>query len=144
MGKINDIVKLHQWYHPKSSCVKICSATQALVPGYRKSPPVSPDQDVDAEAAKQMQIKLAPLRFELLGERARPFLDLFDEFVREGEFELALHAVCDSLPDQRSAPVDKSTIDLIRHLHAVMNIEDNCVVELLDQKVGGHPLTGNQ
>jgi len=65
---------------------------------------------------------------------------IFDEFVREHEWGLALHVVCDYLlePATQAAPI--AVIQQIQILHEAMAIEDTCVADLrakAEQDVGG-------
>jgi hypothetical protein len=85
---------------------------------------------VEDATANDLQDQLESLRPELLVDRGRPFLDLFDEFMRQREFGLALHAVCDFILDQDSPRVNKSSIDLVQRLHTAMKINDGCVLEM--------------
>jgi hypothetical protein len=84
---------------------------------------------------RDLQEGLQALRPILLGERGHSFLDLFDEFVEQREFGLALHALCDFMLDPDSPRVSKSILDQIRRLHALMKIDDHCVEELESQKL---------
>jgi hypothetical protein len=63
------------------------------------------------------------------------FLDLFDEFMQQREFGLALHAVCDFILEPDSPRVSRSILDQIQHLHAAMGIDDGCIEELQAQKL---------
>ncbi len=58
------------------------------------------------------------------------YLSLFDEFVREAEFGLALHAVCDCLLEPETPRPEPTTVERIRALHALMEIEDDCLDRL--------------
>ena len=60
------------------------------------------------------------------------FSDQFDEFVREHEFDLALHLICDSVLESTTQPAT-ALIQKIEDLHAAMKIEDNCVASLQDK-----------
>jgi len=55
---------------------------------------------------------------------------LFDEFLREHEFELALHVLCDYLLEPTTQPAAPTVVKLIEKLHASMQIVDNCVADL--------------
>jgi hypothetical protein len=55
--------------------------------------------------------------------------ELFDEFVREHEFGLALHVICDHLLESKTQPTT-TLIRKIEALHAAMKIKDNCVASL--------------
>ena len=90
--------------------------------------------DMEAALRKETQGELQFLRPVLLAEGAGSALDLFDEFVREHEFDLALHVVCDFLLDSDSLQVSGSIIDQIQHLHTTMEIDDACVQQLQNHK----------
>jgi hypothetical protein len=59
-------------------------------------------------------------------KRSQPF----EEFMREHEFELALHVLCDYLLEPTTQPVAPTVVKLIEKLHASMQIVDNCVADL--------------
>ena len=61
------------------------------------------------------------------------YLTLFDEFVDQDEFGLALHCVCDYLLEPQTAAPDTSTLERIALLHSAMQIGDECI-ELLREK----------
>ena len=56
--------------------------------------------------------------------------DLFDEFIREHEFGLALHVICDHLLGSTTQMPTPTLIQKIQALHVAMKIEDNCVGSL--------------
>jgi hypothetical protein len=60
---------------------------------------------------------------------SQSYLEFFDEWVREYEFDLALHAVCDYLLEQNTVP-ENITIEQISSLHEAMDIQDECVNRL--------------
>lgn len=62
-------------------------------------------------------------------ETAQGYLDLFDEFVREYEFALALETLCDFLVEAGS-PVRPTVLAQIDDLHKLMKVEDSCVEKL--------------
>jgi hypothetical protein len=80
-----------------------------------------------AAVRKELQGQLQNLRPVLLTARDRSLLELFDEFVGQDEFELALHVVCDFIVDSDSPQVSKSVLDQIQNLHSAMKIDDGCV-----------------
>jgi hypothetical protein len=55
---------------------------------------------------------------------------LFDEFMREHEFGLALHLLCDYLLEPTTQPAAPTIVKLVEKLHASMQIVDNCVANL--------------
>jgi hypothetical protein len=89
---------------------------------------------MDSTTRRELEVQLGCLRSELLSDQARGFLDLFDDFMLHDEFGLALITVCDFLLEPNSPPVSKSVIDLIRHLQAVMHVDDSSV-DLLNKKL---------
>jgi hypothetical protein len=56
--------------------------------------------------------------------------EVFDEFVCEHEFELALHIVCDYIRESNSDSVEQQIIEHIQYLHSAMAIVDDCVQRL--------------
>jgi hypothetical protein len=76
---------------------------------------------------------LEALRPILQGLEDSGYLTLFDEFLDQSEFGLALHCICDYLLEPQTAPRDTATIECIATLHSAMEIEDDCV-ELLQAK----------
>jgi hypothetical protein len=54
---------------------------------------------------------------------------IFDEFIREHEWSLALHVVCDCLLEQTTPP-EPAVVEQIQTLHDMMKIEDSCVMKL--------------
>jgi hypothetical protein len=86
------------------------------------------------ERYKELVIQLQSLRPIMLTDHSHSFLDLFDEFMREQEFELALHVVCDYILEPNSPNVTKSTVEQIRRLHTAMEIADSCVEKLQNSK----------
>jgi hypothetical protein len=55
---------------------------------------------MEAAVRKELQVQLQSLRPVLLAGPDRSFPNLFDEFVPQREFELALHVVCDFILHQ--------------------------------------------
>jgi hypothetical protein len=75
--------------------------------------------------------RLEDLRHILTGKpEAAGYLKFFDDFLEEGEFGLALHAVCDYLLEPDVPAVDGPTMERIRYLHTSMEIRDECVDQL--------------
>jgi hypothetical protein len=75
---------------------------------------------MEGVARKDTQGQPQYLRPVLLVEGARSALDVFDEFVQQHEFKLALHLVCDFILDSDSRQVSESIINQIQHLHTAM------------------------
>ena len=63
------------------------------------------------------------------------YAELFDEFVSVSEFELALHALCDSLLESVSALPDQTALDQIELLHQRMGLRDDCVSRLRQKRM---------
>jgi hypothetical protein len=85
--------------------------------------------------SKGVAAQLQSLRPILLTEHGHSFLDLFDEFMREQEFELALHVVCDYILEPNTLTVSNATVEEIRRLHTEMRIVDDCVEDLQNLKL---------
>ena len=77
----------------------------------------------------EIQDDLRALGRVFAGSAGERYREGFEEFVREHEFDLALHAVCDYLAE--SAPVQEpSILDQVKRLHCLMGIEDDCLLRL--------------
>ena len=85
--------------------------------------------------SKGVAAQLQSLRPILLTEHGHSFLDLFDEFMREQEFELTLHVVCDYILEPSFLTVSNATVEQIRRLHTEMEIVDDCVEDLQNRKL---------
>ncbi len=57
-------------------------------------------------------------------------VEFFDEFLREHEFDSALHVICDFLIDSPAARISISTLNEIRDLHEEFRLEDECATKL--------------
>lgn len=66
----------------------------------------------------------------------RPYREIFDEFLREHEFDLALHVLCDVLLKPQTPAVNQSALKQIQELHRLMGLEDECVKQLQDKMKG--------
>ena len=80
------------------------------------------------------EMELESLRGILSGTGDHALLDLFDEFMAQREFGLALHVVCDFILDSKSLVISDSVISDIERLHKNMDLEDTCVEELRSQQ----------
>ena len=79
---------------------------------------------------EEVKTRLGNLRHLILGpEAATAYLALFDEFVREYEFGLALETLCDFL-SEGATPFDAAVLVEIDDLHKLMRVEDTCVEKL--------------
>lgn len=77
--------------------------------------------------------ELESLRRVFAKSDAETYREHFDEFLRQHEFELALHSVCDYLIGMASA-CDALTLECIQRLHEGMKIEDDCVLRLCSSR----------
>ena len=73
--------------------------------------------------------RILQLRSLLSGAGDQTF-EFFDEFLREHEFGLALHVICDFLIDSPTARISISTLNEIHDLHEEFRLEDECVTKL--------------
>jgi hypothetical protein len=74
---------------------------------------------------KQRLFELRPLVRE-----NQKTLEYFDELVEANEFEVALHALCDSVLKGNTPAPATGEIDRIEALHERMELKDNCVERL--------------
>jgi hypothetical protein len=58
------------------------------------------------------------------------YLRLFDEFVREEEFGLAVYTLCDCLLEQPVVAISASALKNVDELRQTMQLEDPCLDEL--------------
>ena len=58
------------------------------------------------------------------------YSSLFDEFITEFEFGLALETLCDFLLEPDVRPVSEAELEEIASLHKLMEVEDRCVLKL--------------
>lgn len=79
---------------------------------------------------EELREKLLTLGEVFVADEALSYRTLFHELVREQEFELALHAVCDYLVAEGAEFITPSRIMLIEALCSAMDIEDDCIAEL--------------
>ena len=79
---------------------------------------------------QEMVRKLASLK-PLLSTGGDDVNRLFDDFVREHEWELAMHLICDYLMEPKSQAASTAVIQQIETLHKTMGIVDTCVANLL-------------
>ena len=66
----------------------------------------------------------------LLADSGGQSYEFFGEFLREHEFDLALHVVCDFLIESPTVRVSAPVLNEIRDLHEMMNLQDQCVCDL--------------
>ncbi len=79
---------------------------------------------------EEMKEKLARLRPVLSTGGNVHSSEIFDEFVQEHEWGLALHVVCDYLLEPTTQAPPAAVIHQIQTLHEAMRIEDTCVADL--------------
>lgn len=96
-------------------------------------------EEIENQRARQQEMsqKLGSLRPVLPtgGDLNSPLV--FDEFLREHEWGLALHVVCDYLLEPTTQAVPTAVIQQIQTLHEVMGIQDTCVADL--RRKAGQP-----
>lgn len=84
---------------------------------------------------EMLQKSLATLSEVFVEEGASSYKESFEEFLREHEFGLALHSVCDYLISEGVGQITLDRIMLIQELHSAMRLQDNCVSELESARV---------
>jgi hypothetical protein len=88
------------------------------------------------QVAEKLRSQLHSLRPVLLTDSDHTFLDLFDQFIQQCEFGLALNVVCDYILQPDSPMVSKLVIDQIDRLRAAMEMDDLLVKELRNRQLG--------
>lgn len=91
--------------------------------------------DVANRDYKEIEAQLQLLRHALFPYKEKPLVDLFDEFMAQREYELALHTVCDFLLGPAAPLASEAVLQQIRALHSVMGIEDGCADEVQKRKL---------
>jgi hypothetical protein len=79
---------------------------------------------------RELSSRLRDLRGLFSGQEASSYVGLFDEFLRQQEFGLALEALCDFLVEPNGPGITETDINRIEALHLLMQVEDNCVSAL--------------
>jgi hypothetical protein len=79
---------------------------------------------------EEMKEALARLRAALSTGGGFNSSEIFDEFIQEHEWGLALHVLCDYLLQPTTQAASTAVIQQIRTLHEAMGIEDACVADL--------------
>jgi hypothetical protein len=64
------------------------------------------------------------------GVKADVYSTLFDDFLSNGEFGLALEVLCDFLLEPGVRPVSELELNEIASLRALMEVEDQCFLRL--------------
>ena len=99
-----------------------------------------PDDVTPVEEIWERVKKLRPVLSG--GQNAGGYLNLFDEFVRECELDLALHCVCDYLLERATPKLDRTTAEEVCSIHLAMELQDDCTERLRAKTVGS--TTGGQ
>ena len=86
---------------------------------------------------QEMAQKLGTLK-PLLSTGGDDANQLFDDFVREQEWGLALHVVCDYLLEPKTQAAPTAAIEQIEALHETMGMEDTCAADL--RRKAGQPV----
>jgi hypothetical protein len=90
--------------------------------------PAERDRDLHYGASKT---RLESLRAVFsAGIKAEVYSTLFDDFLSNREFGLALEVLCDFLLEPDVRPVSDLELNEIALLHALMEVEDQCFLRL--------------
>ena len=90
--------------------------------------PTGQDRDLHYAALKT---RLEGLRAAFSsGIKAETYSALFDKFLSQQEFGLALEVLCDFLLEPNVRPVGDVELNEIASLHALMEVEDQCFLRL--------------
>jgi hypothetical protein len=87
-------------------------------------------EEIETSQEDVVRQKLAGLRAVLEARQDSAWLAQFDEFIREHEWELALHVVCDHLLESKDHAERPEVLDQIAALHEAIGIKDTCVADL--------------
>ncbi|MGC1620825.1 MAG: MafI family immunity protein, partial [Candidatus Acidiferrum sp.] len=68
------------------------------------------------------------------GPREETFGALFDEFLEHREFGLALEVLCDFLLEPDAPPPSETEFNEIAMLHALMEVQNDCLLRLGDRR----------
>ena len=86
------------------------------------------------ELHRNLQSQLQGLKESIPALQNDPkYLGLFDEFLREHEFGLALETLCDFLLEPKTASLSWPLLEQIESLHELMNVRDGCGQKLRDK-----------
>lgn len=69
------------------------------------------------------------------GSNSAEYCELFDEYLEHREFGLALERLCDFLMEPEVRPASDAELDEISSLHALMEVEDQCILKLKSKRV---------
>ena len=70
------------------------------------------------------------------GIKADVYSALFDDFLANREFGLALEVLCDFLLEPDVRPASDLEVNEIASLHALMEVEDQCFLRLSNKRQG--------
>jgi hypothetical protein len=88
----------------------------------------------------ELRIRLETLRPIFPSERkGETFCGLFDEFLENREFGLALEVLCDFLLEPDAPPPSETEFNEIAELHALMEVQDDCLLLLRDKQQRSPP-----
>lgn len=69
------------------------------------------------------------------GSNSAEYCELFDGFLEHREFGLALERLCDFLLEPEVRPASDAELEEIASLHALMEVEDQCILKLKSKRV---------
>jgi hypothetical protein len=82
-----------------------------------------------------LKTRLESLRGLLSPEiKAEVYSALFDDFLSNREFGLALEVLCDFLLEPHVRPVSEAELNEIASLHVLMEVEDQCFLRLREKR----------
>jgi len=73
------------------------------------------------------------------GGKGESFCALFDEFLENREFGLALEVLCDFLLEPDVSPPSETEFNEIATLHALMEVQDDCLLRLRGKRQHSRP-----
>ena len=68
------------------------------------------------------------------GPTGETYRALFDEFLENREFSLALNVLCDFLLEPDAPPPSETEFNEIATLHALMEVQNDCLLRLRDKR----------
>jgi hypothetical protein len=92
------------------------------------------------ESGRDLHYAASKTRLESLhavfsaGIKAEAYSALFDNFLSNREFGLALEVLCDFLLEPDVRPVTELELKEIASLHALMEVEDQCFLRLSNKR----------
>ena len=79
---------------------------------------------------RDVQTALLKLSDLLSSDNTVSYKALFEEFMDEHEFGLALHVICDYLAAEGVGAINSHSLALVDCLHRDMHIEDDCIFHI--------------